>query len=65
MFKLAKTNAKTDDIIYHLGGAVPAAMAQAKNANLPDVIGLSGADIESDGFLTSKWIKNNVTYRRF
>jgi hypothetical protein len=63
MFKLAKENAKTDDIIYHLGGAVPAAMAQAKNANLPEVIGLSGADIASDGFLTANWIKNNVTYR--
>jgi hypothetical protein len=63
MFKLAKANAKTDDIIYHLGGAVPAAMAQAKNANLPEVIGLSGADIASDGFLTGNWIKNNVTYK--
>jgi hypothetical protein len=63
MFKLAKANAKTDDIIYHLGGAVPAAMAQAKNANLPEVIGLSGADIASDGFLTGQWIKNNVTYK--
>ena len=63
MFKLAKANANTDDIIYHLGGAVPAAMAQAKNANLPEVIGLSGADIASDGFLTGQWIKNNVTYK--
>jgi hypothetical protein len=63
MFKIAKENAKTDDIIYHLGGAVPAAMAQAKNANLPEVIGLSSADIASDGFLTGQWIKNNVTYK--
>jgi hypothetical protein len=63
MFKLAKANAKTDDIIYHLGGAVPAAMAQAKNSNLPEVIGLSGADIASDGFLAANWIKNNVTYK--
>jgi len=63
MFKLAKENAKTDDIIYHLGGAVPAAIAQAKNANLPEVIGLSGGNIASDGILAGQWIRNNVTYR--
>jgi hypothetical protein len=63
MFKLAKENAKTDDIIYHLGGAVPAAMAQVKNANLPEVIGLSGGNIASDGILAGQWIRNNVTYR--
>lgn len=63
MFKLAKENAKTDDIIYHLGGAVPAAMAQAKNANLPEVIGLSGGNIASDGNLAGQWIRNNVTYK--
>ena len=63
MFKLAKSNAKTDDIIYHLGGAVPAAIAQAKNANLPEVIGLTGGNVLSDGNLTGQWIRNNVTYK--
>ena len=61
--KTAVNNGKTHDIIYSLAIAAPAAIAQAKNANLPEVIGLTGADVKRDGELTGQWIRNNVTYK--
>ena len=61
--KTAVNNGKTHDIIYSLAIAAPAAIAQAKNANLPEVIGLTGADAKRDGELTGQWIRNNVSYK--
>lgn len=64
MFKKnAVNNGKTHDIIYSLAIAAPAAIAQAKNANLPEVIGLTGSDVKRDGELTGQWIRNNVIYK--
>jgi hypothetical protein len=60
LFKTAVNNAKTHDIIYSLCIAAPAAIKQAKKFNLPEIIGLTGADLQSDANLTGKWIRNNV-----
>jgi hypothetical protein len=63
MFKNAVNNGRTHDIIYSLAIAAPAAIAQAKAANLPEIIGLSGHDVQRDGNLTGQWIRQNVTYK--
>ena len=56
-------NAKTDDIIYSMAIAAPSAIAQAKKANLTDVIGLTGANLIDDAIRTGKWIRANVKYK--
>jgi len=56
-------NAKTDDIIYAMAIAAPSAIAQAKKANLPDIIGLTGANMVDDAIRTGKWIRANVKYK--
>lgn len=63
IFKTAVNNAKTHDIIYALCMAAPAAIKQAKQFNLPEVIGLSGANLQDDAILTGRWIRNNVKYK--
>ena len=63
LFKTAVNNAKTHDIIYSLCIAAPAAINQAKQYNLPEVIGLTGGNLENDAILTGKWIRNNVKYK--
>lgn len=63
LFKTAVNNAKTHDIIYSLCIAAPAAIKQAKQFNLPEVIGLSGGNLQNDATLTGKWIRNNVKYK--
>jgi hypothetical protein len=63
LFKTAVNNAKTHDIIYSLCIAAPAAINQAKQFNLPEVIGLTGANLQNDAILTGKWIRNNVKYK--
>jgi len=63
IFKTAVNNAKTHDIIYSLCIAAPAAIKQAKQFNLPEVIGLTGANLQNDATLTGKWIRNNVKYK--
>lgn len=63
IFKTAVNNAKTHDIIYALCMAAPAAIKQAKQFNLPEVIGLSGANLQDDAVLTGRWIRNNVRYK--
>ena len=63
IFKTAVNNAKTHDIIYSLCMAAPAAIKQAKQFNLPEVIGLSGANLQDDAILTGRWIRNNVKYK--
>ena len=63
IFKTAVNNAKTHDIIYLLCMAAPAAIKQAKQFNLPEVIGLSGANLQDDAILTGRWIRNNVKYK--
>lgn len=63
LFKTAVNNAKTHDIIYSLCIAAPAAINQAKQFNLPEVIGLTGANLQNDAILTGKWIRANVKYK--
>ena len=63
LFKTAVNNARTHDIIYSLCIAAPAAIKQAKQFNLPEVIGLTGGNLENDATLTGKWIRNNVKYK--
>jgi hypothetical protein len=63
IFKTAVDNAKTHDIIYSLCIAAPAGIAQAKQFNLPEVIGLTGADLQADANLTGKWVRNNIKYK--
>jgi|688.fasta_scaffold28521_3 hypothetical protein len=63
LFKTAVNNAKTHDIIYSLCIAAPAAIKQAKQFNLPEIIGLTGGNLENDAILTGKWIRNNVKYK--
>ena len=63
LFKTAVNNAKTHDIIYSLCIAAPAAIKQAKQFNLPEVIGLTGGNLENDATITGKWIRNNVKYK--
>lgn len=58
----AKNNANTDDIIYHLAMAAPAAIAQIKKANLHEIIGLTGANLQKDAEITGKWIRSNIQY---
>jgi hypothetical protein len=63
LFKTAVNNAKTHDIIYSLCIAAPAAIAQAKKFNLPEVIGLTGGNLQNDATLTGQWIRQNVKYK--
>jgi hypothetical protein len=62
-FKTAVNNAKTHDIIYSLCMVAPAAIKQAKQFNLPEVIGLTGANLQHDAILTGKWIRANIKYK--
>lgn len=59
----AKNNANTDDIIYHLCMAAPAAIAQVKKMNLAEIIGLTGSNVQRDGELTGKWIRAEIKYK--
>lgn len=63
LFKTAVNNAKTHDIIYSLCIAAPAAIEQAKKFNLPEVIGLTGGNLQNDATLTGQWIRQNVKYK--
>lgn len=56
-------DARTHDIIYSMAIAAPAAIAQAKAANLPEIIGLTGGNAAADGKLAGQWIRNNVKYK--
>lgn len=59
----AVINGNTNDIIYSLCLAVPGAIEQAKQFNLPEIIGLTGANLVNDAILAGRWIRANVTYR--
>jgi len=59
----ALDDGRTDDIIYSMAIAAPAAIKQAKKANLPEVIGLTGSNVYDDAIKTGKWIRANVTYK--
>jgi len=63
LFKNAVEDARTHDIIYSMAIAAPAAIAQAKNANLPEIIGLTGGNAAEDGKKAGQWIRHNVTYK--
>jgi hypothetical protein len=58
-----KNNGKTEDIIQALVHAVPGAITQVKNANLPEIIGLTGGNCTEDAIRTGKWIRQNVKYK--
>jgi hypothetical protein len=59
----AKNNANTEDIINALAKAAPAAIAQAKAANIADIIGLSGGDVIKDATKVGNWIRGNIKYK--
>jgi hypothetical protein len=63
MFKTALNNANTSDIIYSMAIIAPAAIKQAIKFNLPEVIGLTGGDLQGDAILTGQWIRQNITYK--
>jgi hypothetical protein len=43
--------------------AAPAAITQAKKANLPEIIGLTGGNALEDGIRAGQWIRHNVKYK--
>jgi hypothetical protein len=59
----AKNNADTNDIIYHLCMAAPAAIAQVKKMNLAEIIGLTGSNVQRDAELAGKWIRAEIKYK--
>lgn len=59
----AKNNADTNDIIYHLCMAAPAAIAQVKKMNLQEIIGLTGSNVQKDAELAGKWIRAEIKYK--
>lgn len=62
--KTAKNNADTRDIIHYLAMAAPGAIQQVKDMNLPDIIGLTGGNLQKDAVLAGKWIQRNIKYKR-
>ena len=62
--KTTAENATTKDILYSLTNAVPAAIAQAVQFNLPELVGITPetTPIEA-GILTGYWIRKNVKYK--
>jgi hypothetical protein len=63
MFKTALNNANTSDIIYSMAIIAPAAIKQAVKFNLPEIIGLTGGDVNGDAILTGQWIRANIKYK--
>jgi hypothetical protein len=63
MFKNALSNANTSDIIYSMALIAPAAIKQAINFNLPEIIGLTGGDLQGDAILTGQYIRQNIKYK--
>ena len=63
MIKTALNQANTSDIIYSMALIAPAAIKQAVNANLPEIIGLTGGDLNGDAILTGQWIRQNIKYK--
>jgi len=63
MFKTALNNANTSDIIYSMAIIAPAAIKQAVKFNLPEIIGLTGGDLQGDAILTGQWIRANIKYK--
>lgn len=59
----AKNNANTEDIINALAKAAPAAIAQAKAANIADIIGVTGGDVIKDATKVGNWIRGNIKYK--
>jgi len=57
-------NADTKDILYSLNIAVPAAIAQAKQINFAEIIGINENTLPIDaGILIGNWIRKNVQYK--
>lgn len=63
MFKTALNNANTSDIIYSMAIIAPAAIQQAVKFNLPEIIGLTGGDLQGDAILTGQYIRQNIKYK--
>lgn len=61
--KTTADNAETLDILYSLTAAVPAAIKQAKEFNLPEMVGIDeNTSPKEAGILTGKWIRENIKY---
>jgi hypothetical protein len=63
MFKTALNKANTSDIIYSMALIAPAAIKQAVKYNLPEIIGLTGGDLQGDAILTGQYIRQNIKYK--
>jgi hypothetical protein len=63
MIKTALNNANTSDIIYSMAIIAPAAIKQAVKFNLPEIIGLTGGDLQGDAILTGQYIRQNIKYK--
>jgi hypothetical protein len=63
MIKTALNQANTSDIIYSMALIAPAAIKQAVKFNLPEIIGLTGGDLNGDAILTGQWIRQNIKYK--
>ena len=63
MFKTALNKANTSDIIYSMALIAPAAIKQAVKFNLPEIIGLTGGDLQGDAILTGQYIRQNIKYK--
>jgi len=62
--KTSTYNADTKDILYSLTIAVPAAIQQAKEYNLAEIVGITENTSPIDaGKLTGYWIRNNIKYQ--
>lgn len=64
MKKTTAINAATPDILYALTAAVPAAIKQAKEFNLAEMVGITENTTPMEaGKLTGYWIRENVKYQ--
>jgi LPXTG-motif cell wall-anchored protein len=62
--KTTAENGTTKDILYSLTAAVPAAIAQAKQFNLAECVGIGENTTPTEaGILTGNWIRENIKYK--
>lgn len=65
MYKVTTANnGKTSDILYSLAAAAPIAIAQAKQFNLPECVGIDkNTSPFNAGIKTGMWIRENIKYK--
>ena len=62
--KTTADNAETLDILYSLTAAVPAAIKQAKEYNLAEMVGIDeNTSPKEAGILAGRWIRENIKYK--